>query len=143
MADQRYFEDVEVGEALPTFVRRTTLMNWNRFAAVNDEFIPFHMDDAAGHAAGNEQGAFGMGNLRTSYVHNLLRAWIGDGDIREVSIQFRSINQKDDVLTATGVVVAKSVEGDDHLVRIDVDIVDQNGTSTTPGHAVVVLPSRP
>ncbi len=63
MAYNVYFEDVEVGQELPGFKRRTDLMNWNRYAAVNDEFIPIHMDDEAGRQGQNEQGAFGMGNL--------------------------------------------------------------------------------
>ena len=39
-------------------------MTWNRYAAVNDKFVYIHMDDEAGGSALNEQGAFGMGNLR-------------------------------------------------------------------------------
>ena len=33
------------------------------------------MDDEAGRRAGNEQGAFGMGNLRYAYIVNALHAW--------------------------------------------------------------------
>ena len=58
-----YFDDLNVGDAMPTWSRQTSFMEWNRYAAVNDEFVPFHMDDEAGRAAQNEQGAFGMGNL--------------------------------------------------------------------------------
>ena len=55
-----YFDDVDVGDEMPDWSRKTHFMEWNRYAAVNDEFVPFHMDDEAGHRAGNEQGAFGM-----------------------------------------------------------------------------------
>ncbi len=34
-----YFEDVAVGDELPVWSRETGLLNWNRFAAVNDEFF--------------------------------------------------------------------------------------------------------
>ena len=40
----------EVGEEIPAFVRQTGFDNWNRYAAVNDEFVPIHMDDEAGQA---------------------------------------------------------------------------------------------
>ena len=104
MAINVYFEDVEVGQEIPAFVRQTDLMHWNRFAAVNDEFIPIHMDDEAGRAAG-QAGAFGMGNLRWSYLLNALREWAGDeADIRELGVQFRAINNKHDVLTTRAVV---------------------------------------
>lgn len=143
MAYNVYFEDVEVGQEIPTWSRETHFMNWNRYAAVNDEFVPFHMDDEAGRAAKNEQGAFGMGNLRYNYLLNMLRDWIGDeGEIREVGCQYRSINQKHDVLTCKGTITEKTVENGEHLVRLDVNVVNQGGDETCPGHAVVVLPSR-
>ena len=137
-----YFEDVEVGQEIPAFERETNLMHWNRFAAVNDEFIPIHMDDDAGRSAG-QPGAFGMGNLRWSYLLNALRDWAGDeADIRELSVQFRAINQKYDVLRTRAVVTEKKQENGENLVLLDVDIVNQNDEKTTPGRAVVALPSR-
>ncbi len=118
-------------------------MNWNRYAAVNDEFIYIHMDDEAGRAAANEKGAFGMGNLRFAYILNALREWAGDeAEIRELECQFRAINQKNDVLTVTGTVTDKRVEDGENRVYLNVDVVNQNGAPTCPGHAIVVLPSR-
>src|SRR5690606_29562827 len=79
----RYFEDVTDGEDLPGFQRRTDYMSWNRYAAVNDEFVYIHMDDEFGKLAG-ERGGFGMGNLRTAYLYNMVRDWAGDeAEIRE------------------------------------------------------------
>ena len=84
------FDDVQVGDELPAWSRQTDFMNWNRYAAVNDEFVYIHMDDEAGRAALNEQGAFGMGNLRYTYMLNALRDWAGDeAEIRECGLQFR------------------------------------------------------
>jgi len=138
-----YFEDVEVGDELPAWSRETGLMNWNRFAAVNDEFYDVHMDDDAARAAENAQGAFGMGSLRFSYLHNLLRAWAGEEvEVRELGCRYRAVNQKGDVLTCTGRVTAKRVEDGAHLVELDLDVRNQDGASTTPAQAVVALPSR-
>jgi len=138
-----YFDDVQVGDELPAWSRKTDFMHWNRYAAVNDEFVPFHMDDEAGRAAKNEAGAFGMGNLRYAYLANALRDWIGDeATVREIGCQYRAINQKHDVLTVTGKVVGKGVVDGENQVRLEVNVVNQKGEATCPGHAVVVLPSR-
>ena len=143
MAYKVFFEDVAVGDEVPAWSRETHFMNWNRYAAVNDEFVPFHMDDEAGYAAKNEQGAFGMGNLRYSYLLNMLRDWAGDeAEIREVGCSYRAINQKHDVLTCTGTITEKTVEGGENLVRLDLNVRNQDGKDTCPGHAVVVLPSH-
>ncbi|HKV22602.1 MAG TPA: hypothetical protein VJR50_26495 [Mycobacterium sp.] len=137
------FDAVQVGDQLPEFVRTTGFGEWNRYAAVNDEFIPIHMDDEAGRAAGNDKGAFGMGNLRLAYLTNMLRAWIGDdGEIRSLTAQYKAMNQKGDQLRAVGEVVGKEMTGGDALVHLKIDVIDQNGTSTTPGRATVVLPQR-
>jgi len=138
-----YFDDVEVGDEMPGWSRKTDFMNWNRYAAVNDEFVPFHMDDEAGRAAKNEQGAFGMGNLRYAYIVNALRDWIGDeAEIREVGCQYRAINQKRDVLTVTAKVTAKSQESGENIVRLETNVLNQEGVATCPGHALLVLPKR-
>ncbi|MGH9006485.1 MAG: MaoC family dehydratase [Acidimicrobiales bacterium] len=143
MAVKVYFEDVKVGDEVPPWSRRTDFMSWNRYAAVNDEFVPFHMDDEAGRAALNEQGAFGMGNLRYAYLLNALRDWIGDeAEIREVGCEYRAINQKGDVLTVQGTVTDKRLEDGEGRVFLDVNVLNQDGAATCPGHAVVVLPSR-
>ena len=84
MAYNVYFEDVEVGQEVPAFERETDFMNWNRYAAVNDEFVYLHMDDAVARAAGQGE-AFGMGNLRWAYVMNALQDWIGDeAEVRDL-----------------------------------------------------------
>ena len=86
----------------PSFVRTTGFHNWNRYAAVNDEFVPIHMDDEAGRAQGFP-GAFGMGNLMWSYLHNLLRDWMGDdGRIVTMACSFRSPNNRGMTVEARG-----------------------------------------
>jgi acyl dehydratase len=137
-----YWEDVKVGDTVPAYSRKTGFMNWNRYAAVNDEFVFVHMDDEAGKAAG-QPGAFGMGNLRWSYVLNALRSWAGEGgDVREMSMQFRAINHKNDVLTTTCTVTEKKVEDGEKRIYLDVNVVNQDGAAGAPGKAVVALPSR-
>ena len=134
------FDEIKIGDKLPVWSRKTSFAEWNRYAAVNEEFVPFHMDDEAGRRAGNEQGAFGMGNLRYAYIVNALREWIGDDAIvREVGCQYRAINQKDDVLTVTGEVTAKKAEDGENRVYLDINVVTQAGAPTCPGHAVVAL----
>jgi acyl dehydratase len=85
-------KNLTVGEELPVFTRKTGFANWNRYAAVNDEFVPIHMDDEAGKTAGNA-GAFGMGNLQWSYLMAMLTGWLdGNGRVVKLACQFRSPN---------------------------------------------------
>lgn len=142
MAYNVYFEDVEVGQSIPAFERKTDFMHWNRYAAVNEEYVYVHMDDEAGKAAG-QGAAFGMGNLRWAYVLNALRGWIGDeAEIRELGMQFRAINFKNDVLRTEGVITEKKQENGENLVVLTINVLNQKDEKTAPGRAVVSLPSR-
>lgn len=137
-----YFEDVREGQEVPPFQRTTDLMHWNRFAAVNDEFVYLHMDDAFAKGRG-EKGVLAMGHLRYSYLHNMLRAWIGDlGRIRRVACQYRGINYKGDTITCRGRVVKKYRQGGQNLVDLELRVENQNGEIISPGQATVALPSR-
>jgi hypothetical protein len=139
-------EALRVGAEIPVFVRATGPANWNRYAAVNDEFVAIHMDDAAGRAAG-APGAFGMGNLQWAYLHNLLRDWLGDrGRIVAVSCQLREKNTKGQTVTARGRVTAirsdlETHSGPETRVDLDVWIEDQDRRPLAKGTATVALPA--
>lgn len=127
-----------VGTTLPDYVRTTGLAHWNRYAAVNDEFIEIHMDEEAAQAVGMP-GVFGMGNLRIAYLHNLLADWLGDrGDIADFRCEFRGLNLKGDTLTCGATVTGHREEDGLHLVDLTLAVTNQDGVDTCPGTASVV-----
>jgi acyl dehydratase len=130
---------VAIGEEIPAFTRETGFANWNRYAAVNDEFVPIHMHDEAGRAAGYDT-AFGMGNLQWSYLHNALRAWMPDGArIARLSCQFRGPNTKGMTVTARGAVAALDTVDGVLTATVDLWTEDQDGNKLAPATAVVEL----
>jgi acyl dehydratase len=132
-----------VGDGLGSFERVTDIGTWNRFAAVNDEFVSIHMDDEAGRAAGYD-GAIGMGNLQWAYVHNLLRAWIGDaGRIRSVSFELRGPNIKGQRVIAQGEVVDRAERDGEVVLSVEVWTSSGTGDQLGRGTAVVSLPLLP
>ncbi len=132
---------VQVGDELPLFERTTGFEAWNRYAAVNDEFVPMHMDDEAGRSAGYPT-AFGMGNLLFAYLHNLVRQWVGDdGEILEMACQFRSPNLKGQVVAARGRVTSVDTDGIRTVVELDIWTEDQHGNRLSPGRAKIAYPT--
>jgi acyl dehydratase len=131
--------DLTPGAALPPFVRLTGFANWNRFAAVQDEFVPIHMDDEAGRAAGFPT-AIGMGNLQRSYYHNLLRDWLaGRGRIDQVSVAYAQPNLKDTTLSVQGKIADVAAGPDGTKVTIDLWVEDNNDRKLSSGRAVVTV----
>jgi len=127
------------GSELPTLQWQPGFHHWNRYAAVNDEFVPIHMDDEAGRAAGYGS-AFGMGNLQWAYLHSLLESWVGDrGRVVKVACQFRSPTTKGLTVTAHGRVTATREHDGELWVDLEVWTDDQHGNKMTPGTATVVF----
>jgi acyl dehydratase len=130
---------VKEGDELPRFTRKTGFPAWNRFAAVNDEFVPIHMDDEAAQAAGLP-GAIGMGLLQVAYLHNMVRDWLADrGRIVSFSCRFGSPNLKGQVVSARGKVT--SVSGTEGRVEVGLEIwtEDEAGQRLAPGTCNVIL----
>jgi hypothetical protein len=133
--------DVRAGAELPPFSRPSELATWNRYAAVNDEFIDIHMDDEAGRAAGYP-GAFGMGNLQWAYMHNVLREWLPEGGrILELACQYRQASVRGTV-TARGVIQSVEPGDGETRVRVEVWTEDGDGQRLAIGSATVGVPNN-
>lgn len=127
----------KLGDELPTFERATGFEHWNRFAAVNYEFSSIHMDDDAGKASGYPS-AIGMGALQWSYMHNMLRSWLGeDGRIMKVACQFRAPNIRGETVIARGIVREIREKGDRKEIDVEVWTEDREGKKLAPGWATV------
>ena len=140
-ADDRHpllMDTVQPGFEIPTFERTSGFHAWNRFAAVNEEFVPMHMDDEGGRAAGSSS-AFGMGNLLLAYVHAALRQWVGDnGRIVSVAIQYRAPNFRGLRTIVGGTVVAVHEENGETMAHLEIWTKTEEGTLMAPGTATVV-----
>lgn len=131
---------MQPGDTIPPFERTTGFHNWNRYAAVNDEFVDIHMDDGAGQAAGYS-GAFGMGNLQWAYLHNMLRDWVGeDGRIVRMACQFRGPNLRNTIVRARGTVTAVHPGDGETLIDLDVWTETEASGKVAVGTATVAVP---
>lgn len=139
-----YFQDVNVGDKVPSYSVKVGYMELNRFASANDEFVLIHMDPDYSRDVAKIPDVNVMGNLKLVYIANALMGWIGDaGWIRSIGAEYRKQDFVHHVLTATGIVRAKRTEDGENLVELDMWVENDDGETTTPGHATVVLPNRP
>jgi acyl dehydratase len=132
--------DFVVGAPVTPFVRLAGLAAWNRFAAVNHEFVDIHMDDAAGQAAGYP-GAIGMGNLIWSWLHITVQQWVGDhGRLEHIECRFTEPALKGDEITCSGTVTERETDADGTtLLQLDLWAENQAGARLVRGRARVRL----
>jgi acyl dehydratase len=131
--------DLTPGAEIPTLVRKADFHAWNRYAAVNDEFVPIHMDDEAGREAGFPT-AVGMGNLAFSHMHILLREWMGDsGQIRKMTVQYRQPALRKTSLTTHGKIVSVTPTSGGSEVQLELWVDDDSDRVLLNGQATVVV----
>lgn len=126
-----------VGQELPAITWTPGFDVWNRFAAVNDEFVPIHMDDDAGRKAGFP-AAIGMGYLQWSWVHDVLREFVGDhGRIQRVQGSFRAPSGKGVEVTAGGRVTSVAEVDGRTVCELEVWTRAADGAALLPATATV------
>lgn len=128
------------GATLPPFRRQAGLEAWNRYAAVNDEFVGIHMDAAIGQAAGYP-GAIGMGNLIHSWLHAMVEEWLsGAGRLISLECRFRAPALQGDEVACGGTVQDREVRDDGSVeLRLDLWADRQTGDRLVGAQAVVLL----
>jgi acyl dehydratase len=87
--------------------------------------------------------SYDYGGMRETWLCHLLTDWIGDdGWLWKLRCEHRKFNYVGDTTWVHGTVVDKRQVGDRHEVHLEVRCENQRGETTTPGTAVVLLPTR-
>lgn len=138
-----YFEDVEVGMALPSLKKPPiTRLQLSKYAAASGDYNPSHVDEDIAREAGMK-GVFAHGMLGMGFVSQMLTDWLVDRPLRMFSSRAVILVRPGDSLECFGTVVRKWVEGEDNLIEMEVGARNQHGQVTHIGNAVAVLPTRP
>jgi acyl dehydratase len=129
--NERHFdaESSAVGDRLPELRRPIDLPTLVRYAGASGDFNPIHYDATYARAAGLPS-VIGHGALAMALVSQAVTDWAGDsGLVRGLSLRFARPYRLGDVLTVTGEVTARSVDGDGRAsLEIGLTCVNQEGT---------------
>jgi acyl dehydratase len=142
MGKQLYFEDLEVGSELPPLEKDPTTQQLVRYAGASGDFYQIHYDKD--FALGNGlPGVILHGALKNAFLGQLMTDFAGEqGILRKLSVQYRGMDQPGTKVSARGKVKKKYVEDGNHFVECDIWLENAKGEITTPGSALVILPSR-
>lgn len=87
--------------------------------------------------------SYDYGGMRETWLCHLLTDWVGDdGWLWKLRCEHRKFNYIGDTTWVRGTVVDKRQVGDRYEVHLEVHCENQRGETTTPGTAVVLLPTR-
>ncbi len=137
-----YYDDVQIGDALPTLTVTVDERQLFFFSAATYNGHRIHYDKDWARNVEGYDNVLVQGPLQAALLARAITDWIGGrGRLVEYAVQNRAIAVAGDELSFGGVVTAKRFDDSDGLV--DLDIAGRRGdTVLMPGTATVALPLR-
>jgi acyl dehydratase len=110
-----------------------------QYAGASGDFNPLHTDEVFTTKIAGYPSVFAHGMLTMGLTGTLLTDAVGDGTLRSFGVRFRSQVWPGDTLTATATVTDVTTSGDETLVSLDVETVNQKGEIVVSGTATAAL----
>jgi acyl dehydratase len=142
--DGPWFEDVAVGDELPSVVQIPTYMDLVVYAGASRDFFEIHHDRDAARAAGHPD-VIVQGSLKGAWVGQVATCWMGrHGRLRRFEIQYRGVDVPGRIATGRGLVRRTWVDEASGEGRAELELWLENeaGERTVRGSAIVALPRR-
>lgn len=139
-----YFEDIAIGQALPTLSKGPmSVAHIMRWSASMENWHRIHYDWRFATTHDKLKDVLVAGSWKQHVLVQLLNDWVGEsGWVWKMKFQFRGMTVAGTTLTAWGRVVDKELRRDFGIVEVDVGLKDQEGVESSPGSAVAVLQRR-
>jgi acyl dehydratase len=127
---------------LPSLVKHPTTRQLVQYAGASGDYYEIHYDKDFAQGNGLD-GVILHGALKNAFLGQLMTQWIGPhGKLKKLSCQYRGMDFPGRPITARGTVTRKYQEGGEYLVECTIWLENREGQRTTPGSALVALPSR-
>jgi acyl dehydratase len=137
-----YYEDVQIGDALPVLVKSpVTHTQLVRYAGASGDFNPLHTDPAVGERVGLG-GIIAHGMLIMGFVGQLVSDYVGPMALRSFEVSFKGMTRLEDVITCSGTIDNKYEADGENCISGTVQAVDQTGSVKVAGTFVAALPKR-
>ena len=137
-----YYEDVQVGDALPKLVKPpVTHLQLVRYAGASGDFNPLHTDPKIGEMIGTG-GIIAHGMLIMGFVGQMLSDYVGPTALRKFGVRFKGMTRIGDEITCSGTITQKYEADGEARIAGKVQAADSNGDVKVTGTFVAALPRR-
>ena len=137
------FEDINVGDEIPSISKKITLLALIQYCAATWDFHYAHIDREfalarklpGNHADGQEFGAF---------LTQMIQSWAGNNVVfKKLGMTYRVLVIQDDTLTCKGKVSEKYQKDKENLIKCDLWIENQRQEKViSPGYAIIAVKSK-
>jgi 3-oxo-4,17-pregnadiene-20-carboxyl-CoA hydratase beta subunit len=140
--EQRYWDDVAIGDELPPISLDITTKRLFLQASGSQDWYPVHFDPAFARKAGHVDVFMNTGFVQAALVR-LITDWMGDaGFLKRLRFEMRKQHRPGDTMVCKGRVTKKGRTETDAWVELEVWAENDREGVATPGSATVYLPCR-
>ncbi len=142
MAKQVYYEDVKVGEDLPSFFVDYDPLRIVLQVSGSQDYNPGHHNVEVARGDGRPD-VFAQNSFLLSLCTRVVTDWCGDeGWLKKFRMEMRRVNLIGDRLTFKGKVTGKHIEDGQHIVDLEVWGENPRDGVSVPCRGEVLLPSK-
>jgi len=125
---------------LPDLVKNPDTKQLVMYAGASQDFVTIHYDKDVAAEAGHPS-VIVHGALKSAWLGELVTSWMGDdGRLLELDVSYRAIDYPGRTATCKGKIVG--VSSDEQTVELEIGLYNDEDQVTTPGRALVSLPSK-
>jgi acyl dehydratase len=138
-----YFEDMEVGAALPELEKAPiTATQLVKYSGASGDFNPIHTVPDVAKMVGLD-GIIAHGMLIMAFAGQMLTNWAGDGSVRQFKVRFSGMTKPFEAVVCRGSVSEKMEKDGECLVRGKLTVKGKDDDSLkVKGEFIVALPKR-
>ena len=141
MTKQLFYEDVTEGMEM-SLSKQPTERQLVMWAGASNDLYELHYDKDFARSTGVPDVLI-HGRLKAAFLGQLITDWIGEkGSLRKLTCNYRGMDFPGKELLCKGTVTKKYTKDGENFVECEVWTENTKGEKTTPGTAVVILPSR-
>lgn len=142
MAHQNYYEDINIGDEVPTLKKDPTTQQLVKYAGASGDYYQIHYDKSFA-LANNLPNVILHGALKNAFLGQLMTDFIGlEGKLKKLTVQYRAMDIPGTPVFAKGIVTKKYVSDGENIIECDIRLETHEGKVTTPGTAKISLPLK-
>ena len=143
MDKELYYEDVYVGDEMPSLVKeplnKTQLV---RYAGASGDFNPFHFDNEFAREIAGLDGIIAHGMLIMGFTGQAITQWIPRKDLRKFGVRFIGMARLGDKIAINGTVTQKGHEKGENIITVSITATAQDGSVKLNGEFKAAFPNR-
>jgi acyl dehydratase len=139
-----YFDDLQVGDAIPTLVKEPTTRQLVKYAGASGDYYEIHYDHDFAVKSGLKDGVIVHGLLTAAWMAQMLTDWLPSPTaLKKFGVSYRGMARPGDQVSCKGTIVKKYDADGEPLVDCEIYAENQRGEKCAIGHATATLPKRP